>query len=115
MKTPVGIMKEDWSLGAHYFAEIYEQQPDPDQFITQLTEGNADLINNQKFNSLMDTFDTLKEFNYMKAGAVSADREVSEEYLAEGKIAFMRRNWGGPNLTPTMRKGHGPMRCRRIR
>ena len=28
METPTGIMKEDWSLAAHFLAEVYEQQPD---------------------------------------------------------------------------------------
>ncbi len=26
METPTGIMKEDWSLAAHFLAEVYEQQ-----------------------------------------------------------------------------------------
>ncbi|MEE8826682.1 MAG: ABC transporter substrate-binding protein [Eubacteriales bacterium] len=99
MKHPVGIMKEDWSLGAHYLAQVYEEQSDPDAFINQLCAGDVDLMSNDKFNSLMDTFDVLKEYNYDKVSAVSAEREVSEEYLAEGKIAFMfGGNWDWSEL-----------------
>ncbi|MCD7736225.1 MAG: ABC transporter substrate-binding protein [Lachnospiraceae bacterium] len=94
METPVGIMKEDWSLGAHYLAEVYEQQEDPEAFIASLQEGTADLINNEKFNSLMDTFDVLMQYNYASASAIAAEREVTEMMLAEGDIAFMfGGNW----------------------
>lgn len=94
METPVGIMKEDWSLGAHFLCEVYEEQEDVEGFITSLHEGSADLINNEKFNSLMDTFDVLMENNYAKDSPIAAEREVSEQKLAEGEIAFMfGGNW----------------------
>ncbi|MCC8043942.1 MAG: ABC transporter substrate-binding protein [Clostridiales bacterium] len=94
METPVGIMKEDWSLGAHFLAEIYEQQEDVEAFITALQEGTADLINNEKFNSLMDTFDVLMQYNYAAGSAIAAEREITEMMLAEGEIAFMfGGNW----------------------
>jgi raffinose/stachyose/melibiose transport system substrate-binding protein len=94
MESPVGIMKEDWSLAAHYFQEIYEMQPDPEAFVQSLYAGKADLVNNVKFNDMMDTFDVLKENNYAKASPVAAEREVSEQKLAEGEIAFMfGGNW----------------------
>ena len=94
METPTGIMKEDWSLGAHYFQEIYEEQPDVEAFVQSLYAGEADLANNAKFNSMMDTFDTLMKYNYAAASPVAAEREVSEQKLAEGEIAFMfGGNW----------------------
>jgi raffinose/stachyose/melibiose transport system substrate-binding protein len=94
MEAPVGIMKEDWSLAAHYFQEIYEEQDDPEAFVQSLYAGTADLANNTKFNSMMDTFDTLMEYNYAKDSAIAAEREVSEQKLAEGEIAFMfGGNW----------------------
>lgn len=94
MESPVGIMKEDWSLAGHYLTEVYEQQEDVEAFITSLHEGTADLINNEKFNSMMDTFETLMEYNYAKDSAISAEREVTEQKLAEGEIAFMfGGNW----------------------
>lgn len=94
METPTGIMKEDWSLAAHYLAQVVEEQEDPEAFVTALHEGNADLINNEKFNSLMDTFDVLMEYNYAAGSAIAAEREVTEQKLAEGEIAFLfGGNW----------------------
>ena len=94
MESPVGIMKEDWSLAAHYLTEVYEEQEDTEAYITALHAGEGDLINNEKFNSLMDTFDVLMEYNYAKDSAIAAEREVTEQKLAEGEIAFMfGGNW----------------------
>lgn len=94
MEAPTGIMKEDWSLGAHYLAEVYETHDDVDAFISSLQDGSAKLIDDEKFNSLMDTFDVLMQYNYAADSAVSAEREVTEQMLAEGDIAFMfGGNW----------------------
>ena len=94
METPTGIMKEDWSLGGHFLSQVSEEQPDVEEFITKLHEGEADLINNEKFNSLMDSFDVMMENNYAKDSAIAAEREVTEMMLAEGEIAFMYGgNW----------------------
>lgn len=94
METPTGIMKEDWSLGGHFLSQVSEEQLDVEEFITKLHEGEADLINNEKFNSLMDFFDVMKENNYAKDSAIAAEREVTEMMLAEGEIAFMYGgNW----------------------
>ncbi len=94
MTSPTGIMKEDWSLGAHYLAEVYEQHDDPDAFINGLHDGSISMADDDIFNSMMDTFDALKENNYQAASAISAEREVTEQKLAEGEIAFMfGGNW----------------------
>ena len=94
MEAPTGVMKEDWSLGAHYLAQVYEEQENPDAFLMDLSKGNVGLADNAKFNALMDTFDILKNNSYAKASAISAEREVSEKKLAEGEIAFMfGGNW----------------------
>lgn len=94
MESPTGVMKEDWSLAAHYLAEVYEEQPDPAAFIQGLHDGSVELISDPRFLSLMDTFDVLKENNYAKGSAISAEREVTEQKLAEGEIAFMfGGNW----------------------
>lgn len=94
MKAPTGIMKEDWSLAAHYFQEIYEEQDDPEAFVQSLYAGKADLANNERYNSMMDTFDVLMKYNYAAGSPVAAERETSEQKLAEGEIAFMfGGNW----------------------
>lgn len=94
MEKPTAIMKEDWSLAAHYLAETCEQQEDVEAFISALLAGEADIINNEKWNSLMDTFDVLMKYNYAGDAAIAAEREVSEQKLAEGEVAFMfGGNW----------------------
>ena len=94
MESPVGIMKEDWSLGAHYLSEVYEEREDTDAFLEELHAGTTSIIDDDRFNYLMDTFDVLMEYNYAKNSAISAEREVTEQYLAEGTIAFMfGGNW----------------------
>ena len=94
MDTPTGVMKEDWSLGAHYLQQVYEMRDDTEDFIAKLHAGEADLANDERYNSLMDTFDLLKDNNYAADSAVSAVREDTEMYLAEGEIAFMfGGNW----------------------
>ena len=94
METPTGIMKEDWSLGGHFLSQVSEEQPDVEEFVTKLHEGEVDLINDEKFNSLMDFFDVMMENNYAKDSAIAAEREVTEMMLAEGEIAFMYGgNW----------------------
>ncbi|MDO5485932.1 MAG: ABC transporter substrate-binding protein [Sarcina sp.] len=94
MAAPCGVMKEDWSLAAHFLAEVYEQRDDPDAFIAGIQDGSVSLEKDPKFNALMDTFDLLKTYNYAKDAAISAEREVTEQKLAEGEIAFMfGGNW----------------------
>lgn len=94
MEYPTAILKEDWSMAAHYLPQVYEEQADPEAFVTGLTEGTVDLANDAKFNSLMDTFETLMEYNYAQDSPISAEREVSSQKLAEGELAFMfGGNW----------------------
>ncbi len=94
METPTGVMKEDWSLAGHYLAQVYEEQEDVDAFVDSLYAGEADLADNEKFNALYDTFDVLKKYNCEAASPIAAEREVIEQKLAEGEIAFMfGGNW----------------------
>jgi len=95
MESPVAIMSEDWSLAAHYLAQWIEEQEDPEAYVQQLLAGEGDIINNEKFNSLMDTFDVLMQYNYEQgSAAATADRNTSEDMLAWGDVAFMfGGNW----------------------
>ena len=94
MEAPVGIMKEDWSLAGHFLAEVYEEQDDVFAYVDGLYDGTSTVADNEKFNALMDYFDVMKQYNYAAASPIAAEREVSEQYLAEGKIAFMfGGNW----------------------
>ncbi len=94
MEAPVGILSEYWSLGAHWFPMVYEEQADPDAFVNGLLAGEEDLAGNTKYNELMETFETLVKYNYAKGAAANADREETSMKLAEGEIAFMfGGNW----------------------
>ena len=94
MDTPTAVMKEDWSLAAHFLAEVYETQEDPAAFIEGIKDGSVDLAADARFNELMDTFDLLKDNNFHAGAPVAAVREDSEMYLADGDVAFMfGGNW----------------------
>ncbi|MEE3379078.1 MAG: ABC transporter substrate-binding protein [Lachnospiraceae bacterium] len=94
MEQSTGILNEDWSLGAHYLAEVYEENDDTEKMLQGLHDGTIDIAEDKNFNNLMDTFDVLMEHNYAKGSEISAEREVTEQKLAEGEIAFMfGGNW----------------------
>ncbi len=102
MALPVGLQKEDWSLGAHYLAEVYEQHEDPDAFIAGIKDGSVKFIDDPVFNALMDTFDVLMAYNYAKDAPTSAEREVTEMKLAEGDLCFkFGGNWDWSNMVDT--------------
>ena len=102
MELPVGVQKEDWSLGAHYLQQVYEMHDDPDAFIAGIKDGSVKLIEDPVFNALMDTFDVLKEYNYAKDAPISAEREVTEMMLAEGDLCFkFGGNWDWSNMVET--------------
>lgn len=87
----------DWSLGNHYFNMIYSGQDDVDAFIEALKNGNADLINNDVFNSYMDTFDVLRSYNYYKENPLEdvADDAVkqSQTLYTEQAIFWFQGTW----------------------
>ena len=102
MALPVGLQKEDWSLGAHFLQEVYELQDDPDAFIAGIKDGSVKLADDKVFNALMDTFDVLMEYNYAKDAPTSAEREVTEMMLAEGDLCFkFGGNWDWSNMVDT--------------
>ncbi|MBR0374197.1 MAG: extracellular solute-binding protein [Mogibacterium sp.] len=88
MESPTAILKPDWSLAAHYLQQVYEEREDPEAFIQGLYAGEVDLMQDAKFNALMDTFDTLKAYNMFKAGAISAEDELVHQAMSEGQDAF---------------------------
>ena len=94
MESPTGVLKENWSLGAHYLAQVYEERENPDKFVRGISDGSVKVLEDKKYNALMDTFDVLMNNSYSKESAISAEREVTEQKLAEGEIAFLfGGNW----------------------
>lgn len=104
MEHPMVINKEDWSLGAHYLATVYEEQDGTAagayKFTEGLTKGTEKLIENKRFNTIMDTFDMLKEYNINKADPMAADYDLNASYVAEGKSAFwFNGNWAWAEIS----------------
>lgn len=91
------ISPYDWSLGNHYFNMIYSGQDDVTAFIDALKNGNVDLINNDVFNSYMDTFDVLMAYNYYKENPLEdvADEAVkqSQTLYTEEAVFWFQGSW----------------------
>lgn len=91
------ISPYNWSLGNHYFNMIYSGQDDPDGFIAALKEGTADLANNDVFNSYMDSFDVLAQYNYYKDNPLEdvADEAVkqSQTLYTEQAVFWFQGSW----------------------
>ena len=88
MDAPTAILSPDWSLAAHYLQQVYEEREDPDAFVQELYAGNVDLMKDEKFMALMDTFDVLKEYNMFKASAANSEDELVHQAMSEGQDAF---------------------------
>lgn len=94
MRRSCGIQRENWSLASDYLMQAFAEQLDPAQFMEFFYAGYVDLDENVKFNNFLDTFDTLKEYNYAYKLPASADRQTTLEMLGEGEIAFVfGGNW----------------------
>lgn len=101
MEYPTCLSKEDWSLGAHYMGLVFEQQGGKDEVAktgddlkASLTDGSANMIDNDRFNSIMDTFDVLMKYNINGKDPLAADYEMDNCYFAEGDVAFwFNGNW----------------------
>lgn len=88
MEAPTQILKPDWSLAAHYLQQVYEERPDPDGFVADLYAGKVDLMKDEKFNALMDTFDVLMKYNKYASGPIAVEDELIHQGMSEGEVAF---------------------------
>ncbi len=69
MEGPMVLMKETWSLGAHFLQLVYESQGDGSKeaneaFIEQLKAGDVKLMENERFNR--NGTSTSKAYKYKK-------------------------------------------------
>ena len=81
MESPVALNQEDWSNAGHYFTQV-------------------DLMSNERFTSLMDTYDLLMEYNINKADPLAADYDENAADLAEGDVAFwFNGNWAWAEIS----------------
>ena len=67
MESPVALNQEDWSNAGHYFTQVYEEQDGTltgtEKIMEDLRNGSVDLMSNERFTSLMDTYDLLMELS----------------------------------------------------
>lgn len=110
METPIALNKEDWSLGGHLLTQVYEEQDGTLEgataFIDDLKAGTADLANNDRFNSIMDTLDLLKQYNMNKEDPMAADYDVNAASIAEGDVAFwFNGNWAWAEISEYIEDG----------
>lgn len=104
METPVALNMEDWSLAGHWLTQIYEEQDGTaagaQAFVDGLKDGSLKLADNARWDSLMDTFDLLMEYNVNKADPLAADYDTNAVLLAEGDIAFwFNGNWAWAEMS----------------
>lgn len=88
MEKPCSILKPDWSLAAHYFQQIYEEREDVDSFVDSLYAGSVDLTKDEKYNALMDTFDTLMKYNIWGDAPIAVEDDQVHQVMAEAQVAF---------------------------
>lgn len=83
--APTVLSPYNWSLGNHYFNMIYSGQDDTEAFIEALKNGEADLANNEVYNSYMDSFDVLAKYNYYKENPLE---DVADEAVKQSKTLY---------------------------
>lgn len=103
METPVSLSMENWSLAGHqlqYLYETYDGTSDgAAQVASMLSDGSISLSDYDRFDQLLDLFDTLKEYNVARLDPLGADYDEMAIDLADGKTAFwFNGNWAWPNL-----------------
>lgn len=103
MEYPIVISKEDWSLGAHQLQYVYETSTGDNEgaqaLIEQFKSGEAKVIDNERFNQLVQTFDLLKKYNINNPEPLAATYEQDPIYLADGEAAFwFNGSWAWPNI-----------------
>ena len=110
METPVALNMEDWSLGGHYLTQVYEEQDGTakgaEDFVGGIKDGSVKLGENDRWNSLMDTFDLLKEYNMNKDNPLAADYDENAISITEGDIAFwFNGNWAWAEMSEFAEEG----------
>lgn len=110
MEYPVALNMEDYALGGHYLTQVYEEQDSTmettSKFIDDLKAGNVDLMSNQRFTALMDTFDLLAQYNINKDDPLAADYATNCADLAEGEVAFyFNGNWAWAEISSYIEDG----------
>ncbi len=114
MEKPVAVNKEDWSLANHFFGQLYSQQGNSAEgsqsFVDDLIAGTVSLEENARFQSIMDTFDLLAEYNINSSDPLAAEYDLNNSYFAEGDVAFwFNGSWATDIYEVTENIGMMPM------
>lgn len=93
--APITVGSMDWSLGNHYLALAYANQPaGVEKYLETLKSGEAKLSDNPVFNGLMDTFDVMKKYNKGKKDPLAVVLEQTAADVAKGEAAMtFNGNW----------------------
>ena len=103
-KDALIVSPMDWSLGAHLFIYNYLHaaeldQANTDEMFASLKAGTFDLANNASFNSWVDTFDVLIEYNSAKSDPLAVTYEKGPEVLGKAEVGFwFMGNWAWPQI-----------------
>lgn len=106
--NPLVIGSMDWSLGNHYLALTYANQPggNVSQFINGLKAGKVDLTKNSVYKGVMDTFDIMKKYNLAIKDPMAVTYEASIADVATGKTATtFNGNWSMMDIQKSNPKG----------
>lgn len=103
---------QEWFvLGNHNVNVAFAQQPDPEAFITGLTEGTEKFRDNEIFDKWVDLLDVTME--YGNNNPLSTDYNAQVTMFANGEAAMMQQgNWTQPQLdgiNPDLNLGILPM------
>ncbi len=88
MEHPTVIQKTYWSLSHHYLQQMYDEREDTETVIERLYSGKVDIIDDEKFNALMDTFDVLMKYNLFSESPTKASDNQVMQAIATGEAAF---------------------------
>lgn len=89
----------DWSLGSHYlslvFSGIRGDVEEQEEYIDGLIAGTEELNDDDVWNSVMDTFDIIAEYNYNAEDPLVGNTDLDAQALADGEVAmWFMGDWG---------------------
>lgn len=116
--SPIMFTGVNWSLGSHYLSQVFTgirgSVDDQASFINNVKAGKVDLKKDVAWNSVMDTFDVIKKYNYNAADPLVGDTDIDGQAMAKGKVAmWFMGDWGWTYLSKTAssKDQYGIMPC----
>lgn len=104
--APLMLTGVDWSLGSHYLSQVFDGiQGDADvqkKFIDDVKSGAVELKSDDKFKSVMDTFDLFAKYNYNKDDPLVGNTDIDGQAIASGEAAmWFMGDWGWSYISAT--------------